>query len=125
LHSNEDLKFTLVYPSLKVVDEPLSCITNTKQDPSSESYDVHNQSNNPQDTQADIIPSISNLIPSKIQERYRPLRLTNTLHDFLVKHYKYLPKFDGESDKIIAEKHIQAFENFIDLFEVEHDDFYM
>lgn len=30
--------------------------------------------------------------------------------------------FDGELDKISAEKHIQGFEHFLDLFEVEQDD---
>jgi hypothetical protein len=29
--------------------------------------------------------------------------------------------FDGESGIISAEKHIQGFENFIDLFEIDHD----
>ena len=44
------------------------------------------------------------------------------LHDFPVKHYKYLPKFDGESEHLTAEKHLQAFEHFSDLFEIDHDD---
>ena len=39
-----------------------------------------------------------------------------------MKHYKYLPKFDGESKDLTAEKHLQAFEHFFDLFEIEHDD---
>jgi hypothetical protein len=30
--------------------------------------------------------------------------------------------FDGEPDTISAEKHIQGFEHFIDLFEIDHDD---
>jgi hypothetical protein len=30
--------------------------------------------------------------------------------------------FDGEPDAISAEKHIQGFEHFIDLFEIDHDD---
>jgi hypothetical protein len=30
--------------------------------------------------------------------------------------------FDGGLDKISAEKHIQGFEHFLDLFEVEHVD---
>jgi hypothetical protein len=47
----------------------------------------------------------------------------HSLHDFPVKHYKYLPRFDG--DKPSAEKHIQDFEHFIDLFEIEHVDVYM
>jgi hypothetical protein len=30
--------------------------------------------------------------------------------------------FDGEPDAITAEKYVQHFEHFIDLFEIEHDD---
>jgi hypothetical protein len=30
--------------------------------------------------------------------------------------------FDGELDAITAEKHIQEFDHFIDLFEIDHDD---
>ena len=51
-----------------------------------------------------------------------PLCLPQILHDFPTRHYKYLPKFDGESEDLIAEKHLQAFEYFLDLFEIEHDD---
>ena len=29
---------------------------------------------------------------------------------------------DGESNNLVAEKHLQVFEHFLDLFEVEHDD---
>lgn len=73
----------------------------------------------------DITPPVSDLIPSKIQEIYRPLRLPNTFYDFPPKHYKYIPKFDGEPENFVAKKHIQAFEHFIDIFEVEHDDVYL
>jgi hypothetical protein len=30
--------------------------------------------------------------------------------------------FDGEHSTVTAEKHIQEFEHFIDLFEIDHDD---
>jgi hypothetical protein len=30
--------------------------------------------------------------------------------------------FDGETNVILAEKHIQGLEHFIDLFEIDHDD---
>jgi hypothetical protein len=33
--------------------------------------------------------------------------------------------FDGELEKHLAEKHIQYFEHFIDIFEIEHVDVYM
>ena len=64
----------------------------------------------------------SHIALSNIPNRYRPLHLPHVLHDFPTKHYKYLPKFDGESKNLTAEKHLQSFEHFLDLFEVEHDD---
>ena len=30
--------------------------------------------------------------------------------------------FDGESQDLTTEKHLQAFEHFCDLFEIDHDD---
>ena len=51
-----------------------------------------------------------------------PLRLPQILHDFPTKQYKYLPKFDRESEDLTTEKHLQDFEYFLDLFEIEHDD---
>jgi hypothetical protein len=30
--------------------------------------------------------------------------------------------FDGETDAISAKKHIQGFEHFIDLFDIDHDE---
>ena len=63
-----------------------------------------------------------NLVSPSLPSRYKPLQLPPILHDFPVKHYKYLPKFDGESKDFTAEKHLQAFEHFSDLFEIEHDD---
>jgi hypothetical protein len=122
LHSNESQRYTLVYPSLQTIGIPPSCITNIHQAPSSESYDVHDNSCEINETKAEIVPSVLNHVPSKIQERYIPLKLPFILHDFPLKHYKYLPRFDGELDGHSAEKHIQVFEHFIDLFEIEHDD---
>ena len=56
------------------------------------------------------------------QNRYMPLHFPQILHDFPAKHYKYLPDFDGESESLTGKKHLQAFEYFLDLFEIEHDD---
>jgi hypothetical protein len=33
--------------------------------------------------------------------------------------------FDGHLGSITIEKHIQGFENFLDLFEIDHDDICM
>jgi hypothetical protein len=88
----------------------------------SEPCDDHNQVNEPHETRVDISPPALDPTPSKTQHRYRPLNLPHILHDFPPKHYEYLPMFDGEPDAISAEKHIQGFEHFIDLFEIDHDD---
>jgi len=58
-------------------------------------------------------------------DRYKPLKFPSTLHDFPSKHYKYLPNFDAKLDKLSVEKYIEDFKHFTDLFEVEHDNFYM
>jgi hypothetical protein len=44
------------------------------------------------------------------------------LHDLPVNYINNLPRFDGENEKITAEKHIQNLEDFLDLYEVEDDD---
>ena len=40
-------------------------------------------------------------------------------HAFPENHYLYLPRFDGEYDNITAERHMQNFETFLNLFEVD------
>jgi hypothetical protein len=123
LHSNEAQISTLVYPPWKTVGiPPPSCITDIHQAPSSEPYDVHDHSCELNETKAKFVPFVLNPTPSKIQERYIPLKFPSILHDFPLKHYKYLPRFDGELYGKSAEKNIQFFEHFIELFEIEHDD---
>jgi hypothetical protein len=123
LHSNDDHKYALVYPSLKVVDEPLSCITNPEQDPSSESYDVHDQSCKPHVTKADIFPPVPNPISSKILDRYRPLKLLPlSFMTFLQSIISTSLCLMENLTTSQLKKHLQDFEHFIDLFEVEHDD---
>jgi hypothetical protein len=119
LPSNEDLRSTLAYPSLQTIDSPSSCITDIHHDPSFELYDVQGQFCKPNKVKIDLVSYVLTPSPSKIQERYKPLRLPSILHDIPPKHYKYLPMFD---ENITAEKHDQAFENFAYFFEIEHDD---
>ena len=57
-----------------------------------------------------------------IQERCIPLKFPSILHDFPLKHYKYLPRSNGELDGKSAEKRNHVFEHFIENFEIEHDD---
>ena len=67
-----------------------------------------------------------NLPPTEFQSIiinniFRPLKLPSTLHPYPPTFFKYLPRFSGE-DLVMAEKHLRAFENFIDNFEMVHQD---
>jgi len=119
LHVNDDHISSLVDSSLKIVDIPSSCIANCDLN-SSEPYDVQGQSCEPNETKNILIPFMLNHVHSKFLDRYRPIKLPPILHSFPPKHYKYLPMFAG--DNLTAEKHIHAFEHFVDFFEIEHDD---
>jgi hypothetical protein len=87
--------------------------------------DDHDQVDELHEAKADISPHVLAPTSSKTQHRYTPLKLPQVLHNFPPKYYEYLLVFDGELDGISAEKHIQGFEHFVDLFEIDHDDVYM
>ena len=76
-------------------------------------------------TSDDSLAIVPNLVSPISPSWYKPLQLPPILHDFPMKYYKYLPKFDGESENLTAEKHVQGFEHFSDLFEMEHDDVFL
>ena len=76
----------------------------------------------PHEAMVDNIYVSPKLVSPSIPSWYKPLHLPPILHDFPAKHYKYLPKFDGESKYFTAEKHLQAFEHLSDLLKIEHDD---
>ena len=67
-------------------------------------------------------PLASPPVPAKIPDKYKPLDLPPILHDLPANYTNNLPRFDGENVNITAEKHIQRFEDFLDLYEVEDDD---
>ena len=92
------------------------------QDPSFEPHDIKYHPCEPHETIVDNTSIPHSFVSSNIPNRYRPLHLPHGLHDFPRNHCKYLPKFDGESKNLTTEKHLQAFEHFFDLFEVECDD---
>jgi hypothetical protein len=126
LHSNDDHEnLAIIYPPLKVIHISPQLITDFDQKFSSKPCDDHSQIDEPHETKADVSPLILDPTPSKIQHRYSPLKSPHILHNFPPKHYKYLHVFDGEPNATTAEKHIQEFEHFIDLFEIDHDDVYM
>jgi hypothetical protein len=70
-------------------------------------------------------PLASPPVPVKIPDRYKPLYFPPILHDLPANYTNNLPRFDGEDANITAEKHIQRFEDFLDLYEVEADDVYI
>jgi hypothetical protein len=61
-------------------------------------------------------------IPVKVPYRYKPLIFPSVLHDFPANYNNNLPRFDGKNVNITVEKHIQRFEYFLDLYEVEDGD---
>ena len=89
------------------------------QDPFSEFCDDHLQV---EATKSDSIPVVHIPIPCKIPDRYKPLVLPSVLHAFPKNYDLYLPRFDGECKNVNAEQHVQNFENFLDLFEVDEED---
>jgi hypothetical protein len=52
---------------------------------------------------------------------FKPLRIPSHIHPYPLELFKYLPWFSGE-DHVIAERHLGAFENFVDHFEIVHED---
>jgi len=86
------------------------------QDPFSEFCDE------PQATKSDSIPAVHTPTPCKIPDRYKPLVLPSVLHAFPKNYDLYLPRFDSECKNVNAEQHVQNFENFLDLFEVDDED---
>jgi hypothetical protein len=62
------------------------------------------------------------VVQTRIREKmFKPLRLPSHLHPYPLNFFEYLPHFSGE-DHITAEKHLGAFENFVDQFEIVHED---
>jgi hypothetical protein len=103
LHSNDDHENPpLVYPFLEVVHISPHCITDFDQNIPSEPCDDHSQVDEPHEIKADISPHVLDPTPSKIQQRYKPLKLPHILHNFPPKHYKYLPVFDGKTDTLTS-----------------------
>ena len=72
-----------------------------------------------------IVPSLSNPVhtpvPRKVPDRYKPLIFPPVLNPLPANHPEYLPIFDGENG-ITAQKDIQAFEDYLNIFEVEDED---
>jgi hypothetical protein len=52
---------------------------------------------------------------------FKPLNLPYHLHPYPLDFFKYFPHFSIE-DHVTAKRHAEAFENFIDQFEIVHED---
>ena len=102
-HSKQSFEFTPVYPSLQTESISSSCTSDFNQDLLPEIPDIKRQSSGPHDTIPEVMSFPQNYIASNIQKWYRPLYLPPILHDFPTKHYKYLPRFDGEFENFTAE----------------------
>jgi hypothetical protein len=55
---------------------------------------------------------------------FKPLRLPYLLHPYPLDCFEYLPWFSGEN-QVSAERHLESFEDFIDRFEIVHEDVIM
>ena len=120
--SEQSYEYIPVYPSLWTKSIVSSCTSD---------YvlyfypGAHNVKGHPceiHETSDDSVAIAANPVSPISPSQYKPLQLPPILHEFPTKNYKCLPKFDGESKDFTAEKHLQAFEHFSDLFEIEHDD---
>ena len=118
LYFLEDLRLIFNYFPLKIVSNNSP---NLFEQISYESNDDHFPIKKPQIIKTDLTIPVHIPMPYKVPDRYKPLILPPILHDFPKKYYKYLPRFDGENG-ITAQKHIQGFENYLDLFDINEDD---
>jgi hypothetical protein len=55
---------------------------------------------------------------------FRPLKLPHPLHPYPLDCYEYLPCFSGEN-QVSAERHLEYFEDFVDRFQIVHEDVIM
>jgi hypothetical protein len=55
---------------------------------------------------------------------FGPLKLSSFLHSYPPRFVDYLPTFSGK-DNTIGEKHLSAFQDFIDNLEILHEDIIM
>jgi hypothetical protein len=51
---------------------------------------------------------------------FKTLTLPSYLHPYPLELFKYLPHFSGE-DHVTTERHLGAFDNFVDQFEIVHE----
>ena len=95
-----------VYPSLRTKSIASSCTSNFGVDLYPGFPDVKGNPCEIHETSNDSLVIVPNLVSPISPSQYKPLQLPPILHDFPMKYYKYLPKFDRESENLTAEKHV-------------------
>jgi hypothetical protein len=62
------------------------------------------------------------IFQTRIKDKmFKPLRLPYHLHPYPLDFLEYRPRCSGENH-VIVENHLEAFEKFVDQFEIVHDD---
>ena len=118
IHLEQSYEYIPIYPYLRTKRIASSCTCDSNPYFSPQTHDIEGHPCEPHETLVKNVSNAPNLVSSNAPCQYKPLRLPPVLHDFPAKHFKYLPKFDGESKEFTAEKHLQAFEHLSDLLEI-------
>ena len=103
-HSKQSYEYIPVYPSLQTESVASSCTFDYGLDFYLGEPDVKGHPSEIHETLDDTLAIIPNLLSSIFPSWYKLLQFPSILHDFPMKYYKYLPKFDEESKKLTAEK---------------------
>ena len=147
---SDDHKPSSTYPTLEEENLHSSCVIDVDPIPSFEihvQHDKHIPISLEADYSGHLVENKVDLLPSTItaetseqlvephfhltdfqsrlrQMMFKPLRLPYLLHPYPSYFVEYLPHFTGK-DHITAEKHLESFHNFIDNFEIMHEDVVM
>ena len=95
-HSEQSYEYITVYPSLRTESVALSCTFDYGLDFYPGAHDVKGHPCEIHETSDDSLAIVPNLVSPISPSRYKPLQLPPILHDFPMRYYKYLPKFDGD-----------------------------
>jgi len=106
-----------VFPLENVVQKP-PC---TLEQQSSNAVEDHHTAKEEPKIESSLTVSVYTPVSRKVPDRYKPLIFPPVLNPLLANHPEYLPRFDGENG-ITAQKHIQVFEDYLNIFEVEDED---
>jgi hypothetical protein len=120
--NNDHERLKIIFPPLYVAHAYPHLVVGSDKKVSPRPCNDNDEVDESHETQTNVSPTFLGPTPPKARHRYIPLKLPQTLHDFPPNYFEFLPMFDGESGIISAENHIQAFESFTYLFEIDHND---